>query len=602
LKSKHSVIQSSLLKITILLFCIFALLYFFIIYIYWTKAAAEKKYELFTKAVAAETIISNNLDSLIGIIDGDLTDEQKILKINSWLVPRFKEISIDGPLACIGYYDESLNYSFLYYRNEKIEQGYMPNHRDIVKMLKETGEPQFFSDFGIYGLDGKGTFAVAVPAFAENRIIGYTWALGNATNVFLNEYINYSLLFVPIMLLIIFVLAIVNKSIKRIETSLDNFTQNILSDNLTDQQDMADLPELKPVFERIRAHLENLQVLNQELEAANEKLSTIMEGISDGFFSLDSDWRFSFVNSKFKEFFGKEQVDLTGEVIWEALPEINSTQTVAKLRQSVKLKVPMTWEEVEIAKSQIYKLYSYPYANGVTVFIRDITQNRHQENEMKKLERLNLIGQMAAGISHEVRNPITTVRGFLQILQSRSDSAKNKEFMDLMISEIDRANAIITDFLSLAKANVDSTKMLNLNDIINRIYPMCQADAFNCNKEVLLDLGDLPELELNESEIRQLLLNLVRNGLEATPERGQVQIKTYLHGDSVVLAIKDEGTGIPPEVRDKIGTPFLTTKETGTGLGLAISIGIANRHNAKFDFVTGDCGTTFYVSFPLKKL
>ena len=248
MKSKHSVIQSSLLKITILLFCIFALLYFFIIYIYWTKAAAEKKFELFTKAVAAETIISNNLDSLISIKNGELTNDQKILKINSWLIPRFKEIPIDSPLACIGYYDESLDYSFLDYRTEKIEQGYMPAHSDIVKMLKETGEPQFFSDFEIYGWDGKGTFAVAAPVFAQNRIIGYTWALGNATNVFLNEYINYSLLFVPIIILIIFVLGIVNKSINRIKTSLNNFTQNILNDNLVDQQDIADLPELQPVF------------------------------------------------------------------------------------------------------------------------------------------------------------------------------------------------------------------------------------------------------------------------------------------------------------------------------------------------------------------
>lgn len=232
-------------------------------------------------------------------------------------------------------------------------------------------------------------------------------------------------------------------------------------------------------------------------------------------------------------------------------------------------------------------------------FCRDITELKQKEQELSRLERLNLIGQMAAGISHEVRNPLTTVRGFLQMLKEKTDSAQKKEYMEIMISEIDRANGIITDFLSLAKANSDSTKMEDINEIITRIYPMLQADAFNDNKDVLTNLGVVPVLELNESEIRQLILNLVRNGLEETPPGGKVEISTYLETDRVVLAISDEGKGIPEEVQGKIGTPFMTTKETGTGLGLAISVGIARRHQAKFEFNTGQSGTTFYIKFPI---
>ncbi|MGI6451023.1 MAG: ATP-binding protein [Desulfitobacteriia bacterium] len=141
--------------------------------------------------------------------------------------------------------------------------------------------------------------------------------------------------------------------------------------------------------------------------------------------------------------------------------------------------------------------------------------------------------------------------------------------------------------------------MEDINEIITRIYPMLQADAFNDNKDVLTNLGVVPVLELNESEIRQLILNLVRNGLEETPPGGKVEISTYLETDRVVLAISDEGKGIPEEVQGKIGTPFMTTKETGTGLGLAISVGIARRHQAKFEFNTGQSGTTFYIKFPI---
>ena len=234
----------------------------------------------------------------------------------------------------------------------------------------------------------------------------------------------------------------------------------------------------------------------------------------------------------------------------------------------------------------------------MTVFFRDITVLKRQQLELARLERLNLIGQLAAGISHEIRNPLTTVKGFLQLFGSKSNYAQDKEYMELMISEIDRANEIITNFLSLAKADLDNVKPKNINEVINKVFPMLQADAFTNNKEVVVDLNILPDIMINENEIKQLILNLVRNGLEVTPEHGSVIISTYLQEDKVVLAIKDHGTGIPREIQEKIGTPFFTTKESGTGLGLAISIGIAQRHKAIFEFKTGNNGTIFYTIFP----
>ncbi|MDI6878949.1 MAG: HAMP domain-containing sensor histidine kinase, partial [Desulfitobacteriaceae bacterium] len=135
-------------------------------------------------------------------------------------------------------------------------------------------------------------------------------------------------------------------------------------------------------------------------------------------------------------------------------------------------------------------------------------------------------------------------------------------------------------------------------EIINKLFPMLQANAYNNNKEVVLELDILPSIVLSENEMKQLILNLVRNGLEVTPEYGSVKICTYRKEDKVVLAIKDQGSGIPLEIQEKLGTPFFTTKETGTGLGLAISIGIARRHNAIFEFETGNSGTTFNIIFP----
>ncbi|WP_170291897.1 PAS domain S-box protein [Heliobacterium mobile] len=230
--------------------------------------------------------------------------------------------------------------------------------------------------------------------------------------------------------------------------------------------------------------------------------------------------------------------------------------------------------------------------------INDITELRWLEKEMARLDRLNLVAQMAAGIGHEIRNPMTTVRGFLQILAAKDESIHNKNYYDLMIEELDRANSIITEFLSLAKSKVDDPKIQSLNQIIKTLYPMMEANASLGKQFLRLELGQIPDLLLGEKEIRQLLLNLVRNGLEAMTAGQTLTIKTYLDSDSVVLAVQDEGPGIESSLLEKLGTPFFTTKDQGTGLGLAICHNIAARHQAVIIVESGNQGTTFYVRFP----
>lgn len=227
--------------------------------------------------------------------------------------------------------------------------------------------------------------------------------------------------------------------------------------------------------------------------------------------------------------------------------------------------------------------------------IRDITQRKEFEKEMARLDRLNLIGEMAAGIGHEIRNPMTTVRGFLQILGEKGECAKHKEYFDLMIDELDRANSIITEFLKLAKNKTLDKRIINLNDEIKILLPLIQSDAMKSDKYIVLELEGIPDLLLDEKEIRQVIFNLVRNGLEASPTGSVLTIRTFSDGDDVVLAIQDSGKGISPDVLERIGTPFFTTKDNGTGLGLAVCYSIAARHNAKIEIETGLNGTTFFI-------
>lgn len=229
--------------------------------------------------------------------------------------------------------------------------------------------------------------------------------------------------------------------------------------------------------------------------------------------------------------------------------------------------------------------------------VLDITEITELQDQISRLDRLNLIGEMAAGIGHEVRNPMTSVRGFLQLLGEKEYYAKDKSLFDLMIHEIDRANQIITEFLSLAKNKKLYLKSQNINDIVHKIITLLQADALISDKLIKIKLNPLPDLLVDEKEISQLIINLVRNGLEATPQGGSVTVKTGMEAAAVTLCVSDHGNGIPNEIIDKLGTPFLTTKEHGTGIGLAICYRIAVRHNATINVSTGPSGTTFLVVF-----
>ncbi|WP_371377750.1 ATP-binding protein [Sporomusa aerivorans] len=229
--------------------------------------------------------------------------------------------------------------------------------------------------------------------------------------------------------------------------------------------------------------------------------------------------------------------------------------------------------------------------------IRDITERKKLEQMASAFDRMNMVGSMAATVAHEIRNPMTTVRGYLQLLGRKEKYQTDKENFKLMIEELDRANNIIREYLSLSHEKFVSLKSCSLNSIIEALFPLIQADANASKVCATLNLSELPDLQLDENEIRQLLLNLVRNGIEAMPAGGNLVIRTFLDDSKAVLSVSDQGPGIPSHILDRLGTPFFTTKDTGTGLGLPICYQIAHRHKASIKIDTSDNGTTFFVYF-----
>ena len=140
-------------------------------------------------------------------------------------------------------------------------------------------------------------------------------------------------------------------------------------------------------------------------------------------------------------------------------------------------------------------------------------------------------------------------------------------------------------------------KLTDLNAVIRSILPLLQADAFRRGNDIDLELEIIPEVMADEKEIRQCILNLVSNGMDAMPMGGTLTISTTAAGDQVVMTVRDRGPGIAPEIEAKLGTPFITTKENGTGLGLVVCYRIAHRHHAAIGVETGPEGTAFHFIF-----
>ncbi|MEG6584507.1 ATP-binding protein [Dendrosporobacter sp. 1207_IL3150] len=236
---------------------------------------------------------------------------------------------------------------------------------------------------------------------------------------------------------------------------------------------------------------------------------------------------------------------------------------------------------------------------GFEGIVRDITTRKNLEQDISRLDSLNTVGQMAASVAHEIRNPMTTIRGYLQFFANKREFSTYTNQFGLMIDELDRTNLIIKEYLTLSKHRTIDLKLNNLNVIIESLYPLVKADSNADNKDIHMHLSDISLIYLDEKEIRQLILNIVRNGLEATSSDGIVIIRTFQQSDEIVLSIQDNGSGIPQHILDNLGKPFVTTKETGTGLGLATCYRIASRHQAVIKVESTPSGTTFNICFKI---
>lgn len=380
-------------------------------------------------------------------------------------------------------------------------------------------------------------------------------------------------------------------------------------------RDIADAEKIKLLKDEIQAQAWDLEMQYRamqdmlgELEESRKRYADLYDYAPAGYVTFDEKGCISEINLAGAALLGMERPRVLGMPMSVFLDKGSYKLFFDHLR-SCRLSGNKVITELKLAPKNASVIHAQiismplPGADGYGSEYRsnivDITERKLMEKEMSRMENLHLIGQMAAGIAHEIRNPMTTVRGFLQTFMRRKEYAQIHSQLGLMVTELDRANSIITEYLALARNKPLDLSPHSLNEIIASLLPLMESDALLNEKWIVPQLSpDLPQLLLDAQEMRQLILNLVRNGLEAMAPGGRLTIGTVAEKGHVILFVQDQGSGIAAEVLAKLGTPFLTTKDNGTGLGVPICYSIVHRHNAKIDVKTGDSGTTFSVKFP----
>jgi signal transduction histidine kinase len=315
-----------------------------------------------------------------------------------------------------------------------------------------------------------------------------------------------------------------------------------------------------------------------------------------GIMIMDSQGKVTYINKKAEE--------LTGSGGQEMLAAVCSV-----LQDTMDKQTKLEQQEISITSAEgrrHYVLNTTPLfykgrITGAVCIFNYLTVQKTLDKEMVQLEKYSLLAELAAGTAHEIRNPLTTMRGFLQVLAKEfKPDSKGYEYCYLMVDEIDRANSIITEFLLLTKPAAPRLRETNLHAVLDDIFLLIESKSLLENVNLTkLYARSLPAVKADTAQIKQVFLNLATNAIQAMSEGGRLTISTAAENGRAVVRFADSGCGMSEAQMARIFDPFFTTKEQGTGLGLTISARIIENHNGRLmvDSTPGK-GTTFTLDLP----
>jgi len=362
--------------------------------------------------------------------------------------------------------------------------------------------------------------------------------------------------------------------------------------------------------------LQETYIVKKTLNEMKIYTSKLLETMDNAVISVDNNGIIKTFNLKSEEIFGKKRkevlnkdcqevlnLNVEGECIFKKclLTRKNIDQEIILEEKGLKKKI------LEVNSS--FLTGEVGDITGMVVVIRDITEIKNLNEEVARHKRLASLGKLSAGIAHEIRNPLSSIRGLAQfVYNSFSKTDERKEDLNTIIQEVDRLNKLVVQVLDYAKLKELNLTSFSLNNLVNKIVVLFKQEIKNKQIIFYLELSsDISLIEADKDQIRQILMNVVINAIQAIPEKGKIKIKTekdLLRGEPAVkLVIEDNGIGIAEKDLNQIFDPFFSTKEQGSGLGLSIVYKLVEGHQGeiKVESKEGE-GTKFIIFLPQKRV
>ncbi|MED4731586.1 ATP-binding protein [Aneurinibacillus migulanus] len=335
----------------------------------------------------------------------------------------------------------------------------------------------------------------------------------------------------------------------------------------------------------------------------------VVKNINLGIIIVDEHAQIAEISETACKILGVEKQYVINRVIDDAIPGMKENQgfiSSAVLKGVSVSDKAYSWfngnQRIElIVDSDVLRDTNGQIKGGYYIF-KDVTNMHSLADKIERSDRLAMIGQIAAGTAHEIRNPLTSINGFLQMMRkslAEVGMEKEKGYTDIMLVEIKRINDLVSEFLLLSKQKEIQYKLVDIEQVCMEILPIVENEALLRGVEVVMEKRSSLPMVMGDSELlKQVFLNITKNGIEAMGGRGTLTVRIFHTGSHVEITISDTGQGIPPYLADKIFEPFFTTKEEGTGLGLPVCQKIIHDMGGNIRVSSKGYGTTFHILLP----
>jgi two-component system sensor histidine kinase PilS (NtrC family) len=358
--------------------------------------------------------------------------------------------------------------------------------------------------------------------------------------------------------------------------------------------------------EAVRTSASQLSAKQQEVDRLEMFNRYIVQSMASGLVTVDLDGRLTSMNRSAEQILGFRQEQVAGTPLSEVVPEVagqlqaGQGEGVEEQARSELLYQRGDGVRLSLGFSVSPLLDGEGRMIGQVVIFRDLTQLRQMEDRLRQLDRLAAVGELAAGIAHEIRNPLASISGGVQMLQTEPEiSSDNRRLLDIIVREAKRLNGLVEDFLLFARPGRRPRQRLDLTQTVTEALEVLGGHpGVRGRVRIERELEEGLWLNASPEEMRQVLANLLHNALEAMPEGGTLKVEAASSGGRVRLRVTDTGQGIGREDLSRIFSPFFTRKEHGTGLGLSIVHAIVDHHGGRIEVVSRPGQTTFTVWLP----